>query len=365
MITVLMIIRSDAYETPGGDTTQVLMTAKYLREAGVTVDVRLAGDWSHLERYDILHFFNIIRPDDILPFLKNWNKSVCISTIFVEYSSYEKNSRRGLMGYFFRILAPGQIEYVKAIARWVVRGQKIKSAYYLFKGHKKAMVTVANRADLLLPNSNSEASRLFRYLGRSFPYKKVVNAIDPSVFHKDVVSDTRCLDHIICVARIEGLKNQLNLIRAIKDTGLNLTIIGSPSPNHMEYYNLCKEEAQGATNIYFIGYTTQSELAGIYKAAKVHVLPSWFETTGLSSLEAGMMDCNVVVTRKGDTEEYFGDMVYYCEPDSPLSIREAILAAYKNPVNPLLKNFISENYTWQQAARQTLEGYREVLKRDS
>lgn len=360
MVSVLMIIRSDAYKTPGGDTTQVLMTAKYLQELGVNVDVKLAGDRVNLEKYDVLHFFNIIRPDDILPFLKKWDKPFCISTIFVEYSDYEKKSRTGLAGLLFKVLSPGKIEYAKALARWILKGDKIKSAYYLFNGHKKSMMTVAKKASLLLPNSHSEATRLFNYFGRNFPYKKVVNAIDPAIFHRDIKADIRCLDHIICVGRIEGLKNQLNLIRAIKDTGLHLTIIGDASPNHMEYYNLCKAEAKGNTHIHFIGHTTQNELAGIYKAAKVHVLPSWFETTGLSSLEAGMMDCNVVVTRKGDTEEYFGDMAYYCEPDDLLSIREAILNAYKDPVNARLKNFILEKYTWQRAANQTLEGYQKI-----
>jgi glycosyltransferase involved in cell wall biosynthesis len=64
----------------------------------------------------------------------------------------------------------------------------------------------------------------------------------------------------------------------------------------------------------------------------VHVLASWFETTGLVSLEAAMMDCNVVVTKKGDTVEYFSDMAYYCEPDDINSIRNAIEKAYNNPV---------------------------------
>jgi len=34
------------------------------------------------------------------------------------------------------------------------------------------------------------------------------------------------------------------------------------------------------------------------------VLPSWFETTGLSSIEAGVMGCNIVITDKV-MQEYF------------------------------------------------------------
>jgi glycosyltransferase involved in cell wall biosynthesis len=111
-----------------------------------------------------------------------------------------------------------------------------------------------------------------------------------------------------------------------------------------------------------IEHIDHKELARIYKAAKVHVLPSWFETTGLSSLEAGVMGCNVVVTRKGDTEEYFEDMAYYCEPDSIVSIKEAVMNAHAQPFHTGLKDKILENYTWQNTAKETLEAYKTILK---
>ena len=116
------------------------------------------------------------------------------------------------------------------------------------------------------------------------------------------------------------------------------------------------------SNIHFLTeHIDHKKLVTIYKAAKVHVLASWFETTGLVSLEAAMMDCNIVVTRKGDTEEYFADMAYYCEPDNIDSIKHEIIKAYHDPVNPRLKSFIKNNYTWDNAAKQTLEAYYTVL----
>ena len=74
-----------------------------------------------------------------------------------------------------------------------------------------------------------------------------------------------------------------------------------------------------------------------------------------------MMDCNVVVTRKGDTEEYFGTMAYYCDPADVSSIRNAIDQAYHAPVNDRLKSNILANYTWEHAARQTYEAYQVAL----
>jgi glycosyltransferase involved in cell wall biosynthesis len=95
--------------------------------------------------------------------------------------------------------------------------------------------------------------------------------------------------------------------------------------------------------------------------AKVHALVSWMETPGLSSLEAAAMDCNIVVTRKGDTYDYFEDFAFYCEPDSVISIKNAIDNAFKAPLNKALKKKVIENYIWEKTAEETYKGYRTLL----
>jgi glycosyltransferase involved in cell wall biosynthesis len=160
---------------------------------------------------------------------------------------------------------------------------------------------------------------------------------------------------VICVARIEGIKNQLNLIRALNNTAFDLLLIGSHSPNQADYYRQCINIA--AENVTFINHIPQSELIAYYQRAKVHVLPSWFETTGLSSLEAAAMGCNIVITDKGDPREYFGGDAFYCHPGDPASIRAAVEKASSAPVNQNLVERILKNYTWKQAAIETYEAY--------
>jgi len=96
-------------------------------------------------------------------------------------------------------------------------------------------------------------------------------------------------------------------------------------------------------------------------ACKVHALVSWMETTGLSSLEAGVMGANLVITDKGDTRDYFEDLAYYCSPDSVDSIREAVLAAYRAPRSTALCQRILQKYTWEETARCTIEAYHTCL----
>ena len=85
------------------------------------------------------------------------------------------------------------------------------------------------------------------------------------------------------------------------------------------------------------------------------------ETPGLSSLEAGAMDCNIVITKKGDTEEYFEDFAFYCEPDNVKDISNAITKAYNSPLNPKLKEKIINNYNWKETAKATYLAYQKAL----
>ena len=128
--------------------------------------------------------------------------------------------------------------------------------------------------------------------------------------------------------------------------------------------NIVKDLPDMIEIIYKLRYQKKPyhKLPQYYKVAKVHALISWMETTGLSSLEAGVMGCNLVITDKGDTKDYFSDYVYYCEPNSIGSIREAVIKAHENSVNPKLRKHILRNYIWENTAVKTLEAYKKISK---
>jgi glycosyltransferase involved in cell wall biosynthesis len=358
-VKVAFISRDTLYKDPGGDTVQIENTARYLRALGVEVDVLLASSNIDYSRYDILHFFNIIRPADILTHIKKSKKPFVISTIYVDYTEYEKNHRKGFVGLLFKLLPSDLIEFVKVIARLLIKGDKIISPSYLLLGQKKAVKKIIQEAALLLPNSESEYRRLVTRYGIEKAFKVIPNAIDPNLFsHASLPLKEPKL--VLCVGRIEGRKNQLNLIRALNNTEFKLLIIGSFASNQPAYQKYCRSAA--ASNIKFINNIAQEQLVSYYKEAKVHVLPSWFETTGLSSLEAAAMGCNIVITDKGDTREYFEDMAYYCDPSSPESIKSVVMLAASNPFNEALREKILREYIWPVTAAKTLEAYKLALQ---
>ena len=355
---ILFISRSTLLKDKGGDTIQLLSTAEALKKLGVDIDIRLTNEVFEYEKYDLIHFFNIIRPADILPHIHKSQKRYVVSTIFVDYSEYEKKARSGLYGRIFRIISADFAEYIKAMARFILNGEKISSLRYVLRGHRHSIQYILRHSNLLLPNSNSEYHRLEKAYGITQKYIAIPNGINTNLFIPS--EKTQRDEHLIlCVARIEGRKNQLNLIKALANTKFNLVLIGSSAINQKKYYQECLKF--GGPNIRFVDFMEQKDLLDYYQKAKVHVLPSWFETTGLSSLEAAAMGCNIVITRKGDAEEYFGDYAYYCEPDSPESIYVAIENAAKNAVPPGLRELVIHNYNWEMAAQKTLDGYHQAL----
>jgi glycosyltransferase involved in cell wall biosynthesis len=359
---VLFIARASLYRNRGGDTIQLHKTAEYLSRLGVGVDIRLADETIDYSPYDLLHFFNLTRPADILRHYKAASRPFVVSPLFVDYSESDRRTRKGLSRLLLRLFSPDRVEYFKVIARRLLNGERIASSGYWWRGQRGSVRRVVRDAAMLLPNSASEYLRLQRRYGVDCPYRVIPNAIDTTLFGTGGPDKGREKDLVLCAARIEGIKNQLNLIRAVNDTDLRLILIGAPALNQQPYYEACRQAA--GPQISFLDAVPQEELAGYYSRAQVHALPSWFETTGLSSLEAAAMGCSIVITDKGDTKEYFGDQAVYCDPGSPASIREALDKAVREGPSQELREKILAQYCWQQTASATYAAYTAIMGGD-
>jgi glycosyltransferase involved in cell wall biosynthesis len=354
---VAFITRSTLFEVPGGDTVQVVQTARHLQALGIETDIKLSKDEINYADYDLLHFFNLTRPADILYHSKKAKKPFVISTILCNYSEYDKHHRKGV-GIIFGFLPANSIEYLKTIARWVLGKDHLASKEYLWKGQRRSIVEILKSADMVLPNSESEYHRIIKAYPCKLKHSVVPNGVDLHLFKRSF-SVQKDNNLILNVARIEGIKNQLNLIKALNNTRFKLLLIGSHAPNQKAYYDECRNIA--ASNITFINHIPQEELLGYYEKAKVHILPSWFETTGLSSIESAAMGCNIVITDKGDAKEYFGDKAFYCDPGNPESILAAVEKASLDNYNEDLYEKILKRYTWEQAATETLKAYQHTI----
>ena len=364
---VLFQTRTNLYSAPGGDLIQIQKTKEYLEKLGITVDISLEFE-PDLTDYDVVHLFNLMDPQDIyLQCInaKKQNKKVVLSTIYGLYTEYERKARGGFAQKIANILSPYQIGYLKIILRHYHEKRFHKGVKrLLFKGYYGLMKDITKKVDVFLPNSNSEMKRVATEFNlKEYNFEVVPNSIDKKVFDSSITGSinkySMYKDCILCAARIEGRKSILNLIRALKNTNYTLVLVGNQSKNQKKYVNQVHNEA--GSNVVFLGSIPHEELKDLYQVAKVHALVSWMETPGLSSIEAAAMSCNIVVTKKGDTEEYFENYAFYCEPNDINSIKKAIDKAYSSPFNEELKIKILREYTWEKAALKTLKAYETAI----
>jgi glycosyltransferase involved in cell wall biosynthesis len=366
-LKVLFLSRTTLFSVPGGDTTQILKTAEALRAKECEVTVSTDVD-PNTAGFDLAHLFNLTRPQETYPqalAAREQGTPVVLSPIYVDYREYDQQARSGLEGKLLKYLSPSMAQTVKIAGRMVMNREYTSGTLKLIAtGYKRAQVRLLSMTSVLLPNSRSEMLRI----ADDFPgsadkrYVVVPNAIDPNLFSAGKAAPIEeYRDSVLCVGRIEGRKCQLELVRALKGSGLKLILIGKPAPNQTAYFDQIKREM--GPNVILLGEVPHDDLAKYYASCKVHALVSWMETTGLSSLEAGVMGANIVITDKGDTREYFGDLAHYCSPDSIDSIRAAVLSAFHAPRTNSLRERILENYTWPKTAEATLSAYDQALRK--
>ena len=171
--------------------------------------------------------------------------------------------------------------------------------------------------------------------------------------------ETGLEDFVLCVGRLEWRKNQLMLLKALEDSELPLVFATGGFTYQPQYEEVCRKFQRRGQTV-FLGRLAPDLLASAFAAARVHALPSWYELPGLVSLEAAHYNTNVVITDYGTARDYFEEDAFYCRPDDPQSIHNAVCAAYYSPVRPHLADRVAQ-YTWQRAADRNLEIYEQVL----
>jgi glycosyltransferase involved in cell wall biosynthesis len=220
-----------------------------------------------------------------------------------------------------------------------------------------------NNANIIMPNSKLEA----KHLSNNFKFKNNMSVIHNGVesFYrkgdKNIFIDKYNMENfILFVGRIEPKKNVLTLIKAVNDSSHKLVLIGDTNSDP-EYYMMCKNNA--GNNVNFLGNIPHNSemLRSAYHAAKCFVLPSWLETPGIAALEASLAGCNLVITDRGSTKEYFKDKVIYCDPKNLNSIKKGIEKGMNLNEKTDLSNYIIDNFSWQNIAKNILIEYNKII----
>ena len=328
---VLFQARPDFMKNPAGDTVQMISTGQELKNLGI--EVHLSADPNiDLSPYELVHIFNITRIKESYMFFLNaqkQQKKILLSPIYWPPNAYLK--REGANS--------------NALAVW--------------KHMQPMRARLLSESTLLLPNSHIEMDVLRQDFLKVAPFQVVPNGFPdsfigatPQLFREQYPDSPK--EFVLCAARISTRKNQHWLAKLCQELGLSLVLLGPV--NDQTYF----KSVMSFSNVIYIGTLQGKLLASAYSAAKVHALPSWFETPGLSSIEAGACSAVVISTDQGSPKEYFQDMALYVHPMDDASLRTALEQAFNASPLPLMQH-IHHHYPWSKVAEVTLEAYRNIL----
>jgi len=127
----------------------------------------------------------------------------------------------------------------------------------------------------------------------------------------------------VCVGSVEPRKNQLTVVRAVREIGMHAVLIGAPE--HRDYLDQCLE--LGGSDVSYLGFFPYGDpiLASAYAAAEVSVLPSKSEVLPLSVIESLAAGTPAVVTKfqSLDIAAQPG-VLEYVDPEDTRGIAEAM-----------------------------------------
>lgn len=374
---VLLCARADLLEKPGGDTRQILGLQRHL---GPHAELSL-GLSPDLREHDIAHVFNLSRP--LEPALqaeaaRRARVPVVCTTIFQDLREYNRHGRFGAGKRLFELLgrsderleaARALVNLTRAAPMDLPRGVPALGAALLDRRGcaRRLQARLLASSQLLVFNSPLEEQTVRRCLDPppSARAAHVPLGIDPDELSR-VDRGAFCArfglepGFVLAVGRLEDLKNQLALVAALEDDPRTLVLVGAVNPLHRAYARAVARAAAHRGRTLILHRLERPLLLSAMACAAVHVLPSWFETAGLVSLEAAALGCPVVSTDRGYARAFLGEEAGYCDPASPASIRAAVQQALARGPSPALRERILASFTEARVAQAMAALYEQV-----
>jgi glycosyltransferase involved in cell wall biosynthesis len=246
----------------------------------------------------------------------------------------------------------------------------------LYYGHA-VPITVRNARRIIVPTVYVR-DRLVSLLGISADKVRVAPLGVKDVFHVMTADEiggclgTRAVgdDYFLCVGNIEKKKNVGTVIDAFaafkrgRKSGVKLVLAGKER-NAARAVRKRVHENGLDKDVLFLGYVSDTELAGLYNGALALLYPSLEEGFGLPPLEAMACGAAVAASRLGALQEVLGDKALLLTPHCTGEWTRAMVDLWESPG---LRGELgargaahAAQFTWVRCASRVHEVYREVL----
>ena len=292
-----------SYDNPlGGDAVQMLKTKEWLEKmypcqiSIITYPEQLNSE------FDIVHIFNYATYEITNGFMERAHQlhlPIVSSSIYWDYSYSARPFHYIIFGYSSHLSRRVCLFY-RFLYRYIT--PLFKKPYGTSLTFKRYVQKFVDYSEYILPNSMEEGKLLLQfakrtetgkirvvYNGTEFVNNKILPQND--FFSKYQIPQ----NYILQVGRIEYLKNQLNLLYALKDND-SIPIVFIGQDNDVDYAKKLRALAQKRGNVYFLKKIPHEEITSFYYYAALHVLLSLRESPGLVSIEAAAIGCPIVIS---------------------------------------------------------------------
>ncbi|MFV0468101.1 MAG: glycosyltransferase family 4 protein [Dysgonomonas sp.] len=329
---IAFILSYSVFAPTNGIVSQALTWKKGLEMLGhevVLIDMWQKNDW---KGFDIIHFFNFSQyMAGFIKVVHKVNPRIVVSPILDPNYS---------------------VRMLKLYSHWGSQKFRLTNPFYELR-------SVKHHIKMFLARSGFEENYMIEGFGLQRSQCRIV-PLSYGVTPPDNMpeKDNFCL-HISLLC--DGRKNVKRLIDAAEKYRFRL-ILGGKLRNEEEK-NTFGKWIEGKSMIEYRGYLSDEEITDLYSRAKVFALPSITEGVGIVALEAAAFGCNIVVTRLGGPQEYYGDKAMVIDPYNVDEIGCAVkdFLDDKKTFQPGLSESVREKFSLNAIAATLVDAYKAIL----
>ena len=176
--------------------------------------------------------------------------------------------------------------------------------------------------------------------------------------------------YFLYVGAFDYRKQVPTLIRAFgsiaREVDDDLVISGKLTSPRLMHTLLEEAKRSGVSKrIRLVGFVPRPLLPALYRSATAHVLPSLYEGFGMTLVEAMACGCPIIACPVSAMPEVCGDAVEWAKPGDVQSLAQSLVAVSRDPKRRARLGQAgierAARFTWERAARQTLDVYKTVL----